>query len=67
MDNHTIVITIDPNTGELKSTVKGIKGNACSVANKWVDEIGQVTHDEHTPEFYEEPKKSIITGYSTGE
>jgi hypothetical protein len=59
---HTIEIEIDLNTGALKSTVKGLKGKSCTIASKWVDNLGTVTRDEHTPEYWEEPKRSITVG-----
>jgi hypothetical protein len=62
---HQIIITIDPKTGEIKSTVKGVTGKACSQVSKWVDELGEVTRDEHTPDWYQEPKQSIKVGYTS--
>jgi hypothetical protein len=49
---HTIEITIMPN-GEVKSTVKGVKGTACHEISKWLDDLGKVTHDSKTPDFYQ--------------
>jgi hypothetical protein len=66
MDKHQIIITVDLETGEVKSEVKGLKGGACTTANKWVDGIGKVTQDIHTPEYYEDPQQSVKVGYSSG-
>lgn len=47
--------------GDLKSTVNGVKGEACSTINKFVDAIGTVTADIKTDEFYDVPPKVITT------
>jgi hypothetical protein len=49
---HTIEITITPE-GEVKSTVKGVKGVACHEISKWLDDLGKVTHDSKTPDFFQ--------------
>ena len=49
---HTIEIVITPE-GEVKSTVKGVKGTACHEISKWLDDLGKVTHDSKTPDYYQ--------------
>ncbi len=49
---HTIEIEIGPD-GEIKSTVKGIKGAHCHEISKWLDDLGKVTSDSKTPDFYQ--------------
>jgi hypothetical protein len=61
---HQIIITIDPKTGEVKSTVKGVTGKACSQVSKWVDELGEVTSDQHTADYHKEPKPVVKIGYN---
>lgn len=45
-----IVITAD---GTITGEVKGVKGTSCSDISKWLDELGEVTEDRHTPDFYQ--------------
>ncbi len=51
---HTIKIEISPE-GEVKATVQGVKGAACTDISKFLDELGNVIEDQATAEMYEQP------------
>lgn len=55
---HTIEIEITPE-GQIKSTVKGVSGPDCGRLTKWLEELGSVTKDEHTLDFY--AQQAVIT------
>ncbi len=54
MQPHTIEIEITPQ-GEVKATVQGVKGAACTDISKFLDELGEVVEDQATAEMYEQP------------
>lgn len=49
---HTITLTLDEQ-GQLVAKVEGIKGPACTDVTKWLQKLGEVTHDENTAEYHE--------------
>lgn len=56
---HTIEITILPN-GKIQGEVKGVKGKECGPLTKWLDEIGEVTVDKQTPDYFK-PSDQALT------
>ena len=52
MNRKEIHFEIDRN-GNIKSTIKGIKGSTCSTIAAEFKHLGQVTEQEPTNEFYE--------------
>ena len=60
--SHTIDIAISP-TGEITSEVKGVKGASCSKISKWLDDLGKVTHDQKTGDYYKKrPGQTVSIG-----
>lgn len=57
MNQHTIIIEIGED-GSITGEVKGVTGKSCSDISKWLDELGEVTEDRHTPDYYK-PDQSI--------
>ena len=55
---HTIEITITPD-GEIIGEVKGTQGPSCTSLTAWLDEIGEVTVDKHTPDWYKRGEQSV--------
>lgn len=55
---HTIDISIDEE-GKITSEVKGITGSACTQISKFLDDLGTVTEDRHTSDYYKTPKQGI--------
>lgn len=55
---HTIIIEISPD-GEINSEVQGVAGPDCGKLSKWLDDLGKVTRDEHTQDFYKRPGQVI--------
>jgi hypothetical protein len=56
---HTIVIDISP-TGEINSEVQGVAGPDCGKLSKWLDELGKVTRDEHSKDYYKRPEQGVV-------
>jgi len=56
---HTLIIEIDPD-GKLSGTVQGVAGPACTSLSAWLDELGQVTEDRHTPDYHK-PEQTVRT------
>jgi hypothetical protein len=55
---HTIVVDISPE-GEINSEVKGVAGPDCGKLSKWLDDLGQVTRDEHSTDYYKKPTQTV--------
>ena len=55
---HTIIIEISPE-GEINSEVQGVAGPDCGKLSKWLDELGNVTRDEHSPDFYKRTEQKV--------
>ena len=49
---HTITIEISAD-GQISGEVHGVKGTSCSDITKWLDELGEVKEDRHTPDYYQ--------------
>lgn len=47
-------ITVDINAnGTVKATVEGVTGPVCGEISAFLDDLGLVTVDENTPDFYQ--------------
>ena len=51
MAKHEIIIEIDPN-GNIKGEVQNINGPQCGELSKWLDELGNVTEDKKTSDYF---------------
>ncbi len=49
----TIDVKIDEQ-GNIEATVEGMAGPACADVSKFLDELGQVTEDQNTAEYYQQ-------------
>lgn len=58
-DDHQITISIKPD-GSLSSEVSGIAGTKCTTLSAWVNQLGQVTEDKHTEDYYKPDEQAII-------
>ena len=58
---HIIEIVID-DQGKLTSEVVGIEGQECTNLTKWLDELGKVEVDKHTPDYFKKPKQTVRIG-----
>lgn len=56
---HEIDISIDE-IGHITATVGGVSGQACSDISKWLDQIGVVTEDRHTQDYYKSPDQNVM-------
>ncbi len=55
---HEIEIVIDLE-GNFEATVLGITGTACEGISAFLDELGEVTIDQHTLDYFGDPKQTI--------
>jgi len=53
MQRYEIEVEVGPD-GEVKATVRGVKGRQCGPLSKFLDALGAVTHDGDTPEALQE-------------
>ena len=62
-----ITVTIAPD-GEVKVSVKGVKGKACKALTKGLEAaLGEVGHSQATKEAYEsEQTRTILNRYTAG-
>lgn len=58
---HTIVITVQPD-GKVVGEVKGVQGPSCTTLSAWLDELGEVEEDRHTPDYHRRPAQTVRTG-----
>ena len=56
---HVIEVEILPD-GSIKGEVKGVTGPSCTKLSAWLDEIGKVTVDRHTPDFAKPEKVQAV-------
>jgi len=61
-DQHQIVIKINPD-GTMTSEVKGVSGSKCTTLSAWVNQLGQVTEDKHTDDFYKEDGQVVTNAF----
>lgn len=64
MQRYEIEIEVTPE-GEIKATVKGVKGKQCGPLSQFLDELGIVTHDGDTPEAFQQENVTIINRLTT--
>lgn len=55
---HTIVIEIKPD-GKITGEVKGVSGKQCAPLSEWLDELGGVLEDRHTPDYYKPDPQAL--------
>jgi hypothetical protein len=55
---HSLEITIDAD-GKLTCEVKGVKGKECTNITAWLDELGEVTEDRHTQDYFKSPDQRL--------
>ena len=60
-----ITIRISPDGSQVQKSVKGIKGQDCVGATKFLEEgLGLVTNTEYTPEYHQAKEKKVVNvGY----
>lgn len=58
MEEHKIILDIKRD-GTMTSEVKGISGAKCTTASEWVNQVGAVTEDKHTDDFYKQDGQTI--------
>ncbi len=51
-----IVISED---GQITGTVHGVTGPSCSDISKWLDSLGEVVEDKHTPDYYQTNQQTV--------
>jgi hypothetical protein len=59
---HEIVIDITPE-GKVVGEVKGVAGKSCQPLSKWLDELGEVKVDRHTPDVYKSDGQGVKVGH----
>lgn len=64
MQRFEIDIEIAPD-GEVKATVRGVKGKQCGLLSQFLDALGNVTHDGDTPEALQREDQSLGTRLGT--
>ena len=55
---HTLEIVIDAD-GKLTCEVKGVQGKECTNITSWLDELGEVTEDRHTADYFKTPDQRL--------
>ncbi len=55
---HTIEITVQPD-GKIVGEVKGVAGAHCAPLSAWLDELGEVEEDRHTPDYHRRPAQTV--------
>ena len=58
MAKHEIIVEIDTE-GNIKGEVQGISGSACSDLSKWLDELGNVTVEKKTSDYFKGPGQQV--------
>lgn len=56
---HQIKVTIRPD-GKITSEVIGVEGPACTTLSAWLDELGKIEEDRHTPDYRKQPKQGVV-------
>ncbi|WP_287588219.1 DUF2997 domain-containing protein [Candidatus Borrarchaeum sp.] len=56
-----IFFKIDKKTGNLTIEGKGFEGPICEDVLKSFEELGEITHDKRTPEYYKKPRQVQTT------
>jgi hypothetical protein len=59
LPKHSIEIVIQPD-GSFEAAVLGVEGSACSEISKFLDELGDVTEDRKTTDYYKKPSQATI-------
>ncbi len=62
-ENQEITVTIDEQ-GNITARVEGVAGPACKDVSAFLKEMGEVTVDEETSDFYKQPV--VDTTYQIG-
>lgn len=60
-----IKVTIAPD-GKISTVVEGIAGAGCGAATKFIEQLGAVTEDHHTDEYYQGTGTGIETALAVG-
>lgn len=55
---HIIIVEVSPD-GDITSRVIGVNGPSCSSLTAWLDELGKVTRDVNTPDYYKPAQQGI--------
>ena len=58
MAKHEIIVEIDTE-GNIKGEVQGIAGSACEKLSSWLDELGNVTQDKKTSDFFKDDGQHV--------
>ncbi len=62
-EQQEITVTID-DQGNITAQIEGVAGPACKDVSAFLKEMGEVTVDEETSDFYKQPV--VDTAYQTG-
>lgn len=60
MTKHEIIIEIDTE-GNIKGEVQGLPGPSCSAVSSWLDELGNVTEDKKTSDYFKGDGQHVST------
>ena len=55
---HEIVIEIQAD-GQIKGEVQGVEGPTCGTLSAWLNELGEVTEDRATPDYYKRGQQGV--------
>ena len=58
---HTIRVTLKTD-GKVESVVEGVKGPSCEDLLRWMEQLGTVTHEEKTAEYFQSDEQGVGLG-----
>ena len=61
MGEKKIILDISKN-GAITSRVEGVNGPSCAAISSWVDQLGKVTEDRETDDYYKPDGQEVNIG-----